>query len=248
MNLSNKKQLISGRHPVVEAIERGTPFDKLILQQGVRGDFEKEIRQLSKAFNIPLQVVPKERLSKLVRGNHQGIVGLISLITYNKLEDVLPLVYENSEIPLFVILDGITDVRNMGAIARSAECCGVNGLIIGKKGNAPINAEAIKSSAGALMKIPVCRENSLVNAVEYLQHSGIKVLASDLKADKMIYDVDLTGPAALIIGAEGPGVSKALLEKSDESFIIPQKGETDSFNASVATGIMLYEVLRQRAL
>ena len=248
MSIDKKKQIISGRHPVVEAIEAGTAFDKLLLQQGVRGEFEKEIRQLCKKNNIPLQVVPKERLSKIVRGNHQGIVGFISLIRYFKIEDVLPMIYEKSETPLIIILDGVTDVRNMGAIARSAECCGAHALVIGKKGNAPINTEAIKSSAGALMKIPVCRENSLVNTLEYLQLSGIKVFASSLQGKQMIYDLDFKVPTALIVGAEGEGISKALLEKADEHFIIPQKGQTDSFNVSVAAGIMLYEVLRQRVM
>ena len=240
------KQIIFGRHPVVDAIQSGTTFDKLILQQGIRGDFEKEIRALSKIHNIPLQVAPKERLAKLIGGNHQGILGFISLIPYYKLEDVLPMVYEKSEQPLFLVLDGITDIRNIGAIARSAEVSGAHALIIGKKGSAPVNADAIKSSAGALMKIPVCRESSLVGAVDYLQLSGIRVFASDLKGQKPIYDLDLTVPSAFILGAEGEGINRSLLEKADEAFIIPQKGSTDSFNVSVAAGIMLYELMRQR--
>ena len=242
----NNKQIISGRHPVVDAIQRGIAFDKLILQQGVRGDFEKEIRHLSKQFNIPLQVVPKERLSKLASGNHQGIVGIISLIPYYKLEDVLPLVYERSEVPLFLLLDGITDVRNIGAIARSAEISGAHALVIPKKGSAPINEDAIKSSAGALTKIPVCRVSSLASAIDYLKLSGIVVLASDLQASHMLYDLDLTVPTAFILGAEGQGINRSLLKQADIPFIIPQVGTTDSFNVSVAAGIMLYEVMRQR--
>ena len=150
------------------------------------------------------------------------------------------------KIPLIVILDGVTDVRNFGAIARSAEICGVHALVVPKKGSALINAEALKTSAGALTKIPVCRENSLITAIETIQMSGIKVMASSLKAEKMLFSFDLTEPVAMIVGAEGDGISTGVERKADELFIIPQVGTTDSFNVSVATGIMLYEVMRQR--
>ena len=240
------RHIIYGRHPVIDALQSGTTIEKLMLQQGIRGDFEKEIRNLSKALNIPVQVVPKEKLNRVVRGNHQGIIGYLSLIDYYRLEDVLPQVYEHSETPLFLVLDGITDVRNLGAIARSAEICGAHALVVPRKGSALINADAMKTSAGALAKIRVCREASLVKAVEYLQLSGIKVLSSDLRAQKKLHELDLKGPLAFVVGAEGEGVSKAIGEKADERFIIPQKGTTDSFNVSVATGIMLYEVLKQR--
>ena len=241
-----KKSIIYGRHPITDAINSGTSIDKIMLQQGIRGEFEKEIRHLTKANNIPLQVVPKERLSKFVRGNHQGIVGFLSMLTYYRLEDVLPMIYEKSETPLILLLDGVTDVRNFGAIARSAEVCGVHAIVIPQKGGARINEEAIKTSAGALTKIPVCREKSLISAMEYLQLSGIQIFASDLKATKKIYELDWTQPAAIVIGSEGEGVSFPVLKKVNENFIIPQKGTTDSFNVSVATGIILYEVMRQR--
>lgn len=238
--------MIFGRHPVVEAVKSGVAFDKLILQQGLRGDFEKEIRQLSRAFDIPLQVAPKERLKKWTTANHQGIIGLQSLITYHKLENLLPFVYEKSEMPLLLVLDGVTDVRNLGAIARSAECVGAHALIIPQKGSALINGEAIKTSAGALNRIPVCRESSLINAIEFLQQSGVAVLVSDLQAEELIYDLDLRGPVALVVGSEDTGISTGVAHRADERFIIPQEGSTDSFNVSVAAGIMLYEVLRQR--
>lgn len=242
-----ESQLIYGRHPVVDAIKRGIPIDKLLLQQGIRGEFEKEIRHLCKTFRIPMQVVPKERLGKLVRGNHQGIIGFLALLPYYLLEDVLPMIYEKSETPLIVLLDGVTDVRNLGAIARSAELCGAHALVIPRKGTAQINAEALKTSAGALNKLPVCRESSIGKAIEFLQLSGIQVLASDLKATKLIYELDLRGPTALILGSEDKGISSAIAEKADELFLIPQRGTTDSFNVSVAGGIMLYEVMRQRS-
>lgn len=241
-----KTQLIYGRHPVVDAIQNGMAMDKIMIQQGTRGDFEKEIRVLSKSFNIPLQFVPKERLTKMVRGNHQGIVGIVSLISYQLIEDILPLIYEKSEVPLLLLLDGITDVRNFGAIARSAACAGAHALIIPKKGGAAINSEAIKTSAGTLTTIPVCRESSLTKAVEYLQMNGIQVLASSLKGKRMLFELDLTIPTAIIMGAEGLGVHQNLIEKSDDLVIIPQQGGTDSYNVSVASGIILYEALRQR--
>jgi len=242
-----KKTLIFGRHPVLDAIRSGTPFDKLVLLQDLRGSFEKEIRQLSKLHNIPVQVVPKERLARLVKGNHQGVVGFLSFLSYYRLEDVLPGVFEKSETPLILLLDGITDVRNFGAIARSSEICGVHALVVPKKGSAQINAEALKASAGALTKIPVCREGSLITAIDFLRLSGIQVLASDLNASKRIYDLDFTLPTAIVLGSEGRGLSPAALKKVEQKFVIPQIGSTDSFNVSVATGIILYEAQRQRA-
>ncbi len=241
-----KNQLIYGRHPVIDAIKSGQALDKVFLQQGTRGDLEKELRQLSKKFNFPIQVVPKEKLNRMTSGNHQGVIAQASLITYYKIEDLLPMLYEKEEAPLLLLLDSITDVRNFGAIARSAECLGVNGLIIPKKGSAAINAEALKTSAGALTNLPVCRENSLDNTVEFLQHSGVNVVASSLKAKKQLKDLDLTIPTAIIMGSEDQGVRQSLLEKANEQFIIPQIGTTDSLNVSVATGIILYEAQRQR--
>lgn len=238
--------MIFGRHPVVEAVQAGIAFDKVILQQGIRGEFEKEIRQLCREYDIPLQVAPKERLRKWTTANHQGIIGLQSLISYHRLEDLLPFIYERSEMPLLVILDGVTDVRNLGAIARSAECVGAHGLIIPQKGSALINGEAMKTSAGALNRIPVCRETSLINAIGLLQESGVSVLVSDLQAEKAIYELDMRGPLALVVGSEDTGISAGVAQRANERFIIPQEGETDSFNVSVAAGIMLYEVLRQR--
>jgi len=245
--MSSKNDLIIyGRHPVVDTIRSGKPVDKLLLQQGIRGEFEKEIRHLCREFEIPFKVVPKDRLNKFSNGNHQGVIALLSPIQYFKIEDVLPMVYEQSRTPIFLLLDEVTDVRNFGSIARSAEVCGADAIIIPSKGAARINADALKTSAGALTKIPVCRSSSLMNAVEYLQLSGIQILASSLKGEKKLFELDLKVPTAFIIGSEGDGVSPALLRKADEQFIIPQLGETDSLNVSVATGIMLYEVMRQR--
>lgn len=244
--MKDTSHIIYGRHPVVDAIKSGQTIDKILLQQGTRGELEKEIRHLSKEFDIPVQYVPKEKLQQFTKGNHQGIVAFVSMVQYFRLEDVLPGIFEKSEMPLILLLDGVTDVRNFGAIARSAEIAGVQTIVVPLKGSALINAEAMKTSAGALSKIPVCRESSLAKAVEYLKLSGIRILASDLKAEKMIYEVDFGQPVAILIGSEGEGVNQALLREADELFKIPQIGTTDSFNVSVATGIILYESMRQR--
>ena len=239
--------LIFGRHPVMDAIRAGKKFDKVCLQKGTSGELEIKLRHLCKEHGIPLQYVPKERLNRTIRGNHQGLIGYLALIDYYRLDDVVPMIWEKGETPLILLLDRVTDVRNFGAIARSAEASGVHAIVIPKTGSALINADALKTSAGALTRLNVCRENSLVTALEYLQTAGIQVFASSLKAEKQIYEVDLHAPTALIIGSENEGVSQGLLDRVDGQFRIPQKGTTDSFNVSVAAGIMLYEVLRQRA-
>lgn len=244
--MAEANTFIFGRHPVIDAISAGSNFDRIYLQQGTRGDLEKEIRRLCRENDIPLQYVPKEKLNKMVRGNHQGIAGFLSLLTYQLLENVVPLVFEKGETPLLLLLDRVTDVRNFGAIARSAEICGVHAIVIPKAGSALINADAIKASAGALTRISVCRENSLVTSLEYLHNSGIQVYASDLKSSKMLFDIDLKTPVAVVLGSEDEGVQHALLSRVTDRFIIPQKGETDSFNVSVAAGIILYEAVRQR--
>jgi len=238
--------LIVGRNPVLEALQDNLEMDKVYLQVGVRGEFEKEIRKTCKLLNVPLAVVPKEKLNFMYRGNHQGIIGVASLIKYQKLEDILPKAYEDNESPLFVLLDKVTDVRNFGAIARSAEVFGAHAVVVSKKGGAIINEDAIKVSAGAILNIPVCREQSLGQSVEYLKDSGVTVFCADLSADKYIQECDFTGPVCIVMGAEGRGINPDLLQSIDNRFKIPQSGKTDSLNVSVATGIILYEIKRQR--
>jgi len=240
-----KEELIYGRHPVLDAIRAGRELDKVMLQRGTRGEFEKEVRALCKEHDIPLQYAPKERLQKWTKGNHQGIIALLAMIPYYRLEDLIPMLYEREDVPLIVILDGVTDVRNFGAIARTAECAGAHALVIPRKGAARINADAMKTSVGALAHLPVCREDSLNNAIDLLKMSGIQVFASDLKGEKILHELDFTVPTAIVLGSEDEGVSHGILNKS-ERFVIPQKGKTDSYNVSVAAGMMLYEVLRQR--
>lgn len=244
--MTQDKQLIFGRHPIIDALRDGKNFDRIFLQQGTHGDFERELRRLAKERDVPLQVTPKERLNRLTRKNHQGVIGFLAAIPYYRVEDVLPLIYEKGENPLFLLLDGVTDVRNFGAIARSAEIMGVHAIVIPHKGAAQINADAIKTSAGALTKIFVCREKSLVSTIDWLKMNGINTFASDLQAARPINKLDMTGPTAIIIGSERTGVSPHVLRGAHENFIIPQRGTTDSFNVSVATGIALYEIDRQR--
>jgi 23S rRNA (guanosine2251-2'-O)-methyltransferase len=239
---------ICGRNPVLEALKEKKEVAKIWLQQGTRGELEKEIRRLGRERNIPVSYVPKIKLDKMVRGNHQGIAALLSPMTFVELQDLVPHTFEKGEPPLFVILDGVTDIRNLGAIARSAEVLGAHGLIFSSENSGQINEEAVKSSAGALMRIPVCRVKSLGKALEYLSASGVFLLAADLQAEKPVYSLDLTEPIAILLGSEGAGLSIQSLERADETFIIPQFGETDSLNVSVSCGIILYEVSRQRSL
>ncbi len=239
--------LIYGHHPVVEAIEAGKPVEKVFFQQDLRGELEKEIRHLTKAHDIPLQVVPKEKLNKLVRGNHQGVAAWLALVEYQALDAVLPFVFEQGEVPLLLLLDGITDVRNFGAICRSAECAGAHAVVVPQSGSAPANEDAMKASAGALARVRLCRVRSIFSTVEWLQESGVQVFATAL-SDKSVplYQADFTGPTALLLGSEGEGLHRKLLKMADQVVKIPQVASFDSYNVSVAAGIALYEVLRQR--
>lgn len=240
------KQLIFGKHPVLEAIEAGKQIDKIFLQRGIEKYFTNEIIKHTRQKNIALQFVPVEKLNRLTNGIHQGIVGFLSLINYYNLEDILPHIYEQGETPLFLILDEITDVRNFGAIARTAEGAGVHGLIIPQKGAAQINAEAMKSSAGALNKIYVCRENDLLKAIKFLKLNGIQLVATDLKVSKNIFECDFKIPTAIILGSEAQGISPPILRQVDEIIRIPMFGTMESFNVSVACGMILYEAMKQR--
>ena len=242
------KNLIYGRHPVMDAIQSGKTIEKVFLMQGTTGPLEKELRKLSQLHGFPLAMVPKEKLQKMVPNNHQGVAAQISLIEYKRLDDILPFIYEKGEMPLFLILDGVTDVRNLGAIARSALLCGVHAIIVPTKGSALVNADAVKSSAGAIYDVDICRVKSLVNTINYLKESGVQVFATNIPSDKGVHQLDFSGPTAIVMGSEGDGVGKGVLKVVDQEFWIPQIGNTNSFNVSVASGIVLYETLRQRHL
>lgn len=242
------KNLIYGRHPVLDAINSGKTIEKVFLMQGTTGPLEKELRKLSQMHGFPMSMVPKEKLQRMVPQNHQGVAAQIGLIEYKSIEDVLPFVFEKGEMPLFLILDGVTDVRNLGAIARSALLCGVHAIIVPSKGTALVNADAVKSSAGAIQNIDICRVKSLVTTIRYLRDSGVQVFASNIPSEKGLHELDLTGPTAIVMGDEGEGVGKGILKEVEQEFWIPQIGDTNSFNVSVASGIVLYESMRQRHL
>ena len=245
--MKSKHQIIFGRHPVVDAIKEGQPVDKVLLLQGTRGELEKKLRLLCREKLIPITMTPKAKLDKLTfNKNHQGVIAFISPVRFYQIEDMVPHIFEKGETPLLLILDGVTDTRNFGAITRSAEIFGVHAIIVPLKGSAQIGADAVKTSAGALLKVPICKVKSLNNTIEYLQSSGIQVFASSLEADTTIDKLDFNAPAAIVLGAEDMGVTTGVLRNADQTFIIPQIGSTDSLNVSVSAGVMLYEVQRQR--
>lgn len=241
-----KKNIIAGRNPVTEALKQKQMIDKILVFKNASGDSIKEIRELAKGLNIPVQYVPNEKLNSLTNINHQGVIAFKSGIVYHDLQQVIDWVNEKGETALFLILDGVTDVRNIGAIARTAVCCGSQAIIIPDKGVGALNEDAIKSSAGALEQINICRVNSLMKTVDTLHLNGIKVYASEMTADKKIYELPLTEPAAVIMGSEDKGVFPALMKICDEQFKIPMAGSFESLNVSVATGMILYEAMRQR--
>ena len=237
--------LIFGIRPVVEAIEAGREIEKLYIRKGAEGQLMTELRDLCLRHRVRVQEVPVEKLNRLVRGNHQGVVAQIAAIAYVQLDDILERVPDD-ETPLVVVFDGVTDVRNFGAIARSAECAGAHGLIAPLKNSAPVNAEAIRASAGALTTIPVCRVGSIRNTIKTLQAEGFQVGAATEKSRKLLYDADLRRPTALVMGAEETGISKEVLKLCDERLAIPLIGRIESLNVSAAAAVMLFEVVRQR--
>ena len=237
--------LIFGIRPVVEAIEAGREIEKLYIRKGAEGQLMTELRDLCLRHRVRVQEVPVEKLNRLVRGNHQGVVAQIAAIAYVQLDDILERVPDD-ETPLVVVFDGVTDVRNFGAIARSAECAGAHGLIAPLKNSAPVNAEAIRASAGARTTIPVCRVGSIRNTIKTLQAEGFQVVAATEKSRKLLYDADLRRPTALVMGAEETGISKEVLKLCDERLAIPLIGRIESLNVSAAAAVMLFEVVRQR--
>ena len=241
-----KMQYLFGMHPVLEAVKAGKKFDKVLLKQGLEGAQFRELMELLKINEIPFQFVPGERLNRAVRGSHQGVLAYLSQIEYVDIEQLVNNALGRSDNPLLVILDGVSDVRNLGAIARSLECAGGCGIIVPAKGGAAINAEAVKASAGALMRIDTCKVSNLRVAAYYLQQSGFKLIAATEKTDNLIYDLDMTGPCAIIMGSEGKGISQSMLALADERAAIPMTGEITSLNVSVASAIFMYEAVRQR--
>ena len=241
-----KSSVIIGRQPVVEALESGRAIDKIMLQANASGDIIGKIRQLAKQHNVPIQVVPPEKLSSITRSNHQGCIALAALVKYLELQQVIDHVVSSGSVPLFLMLDGVTDVRNIGGMARTAVCCGAQAMIIPDKGVGALNEEALKASAGALEKIQVCRVNSLLKAIDDLHMNGIRVFVSEMSSKKKLPDLDFSGPSCIVMGSEQKGVQPYISKAADEHFSIPMAGDFDSFNVSVAAGIILYEAMTQR--
>lgn len=243
-----KPDMIYGTRAVMEAIVAGREIERLFIQKGLNNELLRELLRLVRERNLSFSYVPAEKLNRLTPKNHQGVVCLLSSVTYASLDDLINFAYSHGREPFFIILDRITDVRNFGAIARTAECAGVDGLIIAEKGNAPVSGDAMKTSAGALNHLPVCREKDLRKTVKFLQDNGIVVIACTEKASKIIYDAGFNRPVALIMGSEEDGISDDLLRISDELVKIPMSGKIGSLNVGVAAGIAIYEVVRQRIL
>ena len=229
----------------MEAIEAGRQIEKVYVRKGAEGQLLGELREMCRRRNINVQEVPVEKLNRLTRGNHQGVVAQIAAITYVELAEILEGVPQD-ETPLIVVFDGVTDVRNFGAIARSAECAGAHGLIVPVKNAAPVNADAMKTSAGALAKIPVCRVGSIRNTLKILQNEGMQVVAASEKSTTVIYDADMTKPTVVVMGSEDTGISKEVLKMCDVQLAIPIVGSIESLNVSAAAAVILFEAVRQR--
>jgi 23S rRNA (guanosine2251-2'-O)-methyltransferase len=243
---SKNKNIIYGIRPVIEAINNDKEIEKVLLQKGAGGENFRELFHLIRQRNIFFQYVPAERLNRYTTGNHQGVVCFMSSVVYQSIYDILPFLYEAGKTPFLLALDKITDVRNIGAIARSAECAGVDAIILPSKGSSQLNEDAIKTSAGALHKIPVCRHDKFHDVLVYLKESGIELVACMEKANDMFYQHDYFNPVCILMGNEYDGISAQYLSLCDKKVRIPMVGSIDSLNVSVATGIMLFEVLKNR--
>jgi 23S rRNA (guanosine2251-2'-O)-methyltransferase len=242
-----KTDMIYGTRAVIEAIHAGKEIEKIMIQSGLSNDLIKELIAIARERQVPYTFVPPEKLKRLSSKNHQGVICLLSSVAYASLDNLIDRAYSEGREPFLLILDRITDVRNFGAIARTAECAGIDGIVIGEKGSAPITSDAMKTSAGALNHMPVCREKDLKKTLKMLRDNGIRVVACTEKAGKSIYDIEVSGPVALIMGSEEDGIADTLLRDADELAKIPMKGKIGSLNVSVATGIAIYEIIRKRS-
>lgn len=245
-NQMKENEMIFGIRAVIEAILAEKEIDKILVKRDLQSDLSKELFDALKGKEIAVQRVPAERLDRVTRKNHQGVIAFIPAISYQKLEDIIPFLYEQGKNPFIVLLDGVTDVRNFGAIARTCECAGVDAIVIPSKGSVTVNADAMKTSAGALHVLPVCKEKSITQAIKFLQESGVKVYAASEKAYENYTAVTYEGPVAIVMGAEDTGVSMDNLRMCDQMVKIPQFGTIGSLNVSVASSILVYEVVRQR--
>ena len=244
--MTEKNEMIFGVRAVIEAIQAGKEIDKILIKKDIQSDLARDLFAILKQTSIPVQRVPVERIDRITRKNHQGVVAFISPVTYQHTEDLVPFLFEQGKNPLFIMLDGITDVRNFGAIARTCECAGVDAIIIPSKNSVSVNADAVKTSAGALLTLPVCRELNLTQTLRFLKNSGFKIIAATEKGDYDYTKADFSSPTCLIMGAEDKGVSYDNLALCDEWVKIPLFGSIESLNVSVAAGILIYKAIEQR--
>lgn len=237
---------IFGIRAIIEAIRFGKQVDKILMKIGQNNELTQELTELIRENHIPVQRVPVERLDRITRKNHQGVIALMSPISFCQVEDVVAQVFDEGHMPFIVALDGVTDVRNFGAIVRSAECAGVDAIVVPEKGASRIGPDAVKTSAGALHKVPVCRTSSMKKTLQMLMDSGLKVCGATEKTDNLYYNQDLTGPVCLVMGAEDTGLSDDVMRLCEPLVKIPILGEIESLNVSAAAAVLLYEVVRQR--
>lgn len=237
---------IFGIRAVMEAVEAGREIDKVLIRKDLSGSLASELLGVLRTHKVVTQRVPEERINRITRKNHQGVVAFLSAVSYHSLSHIVPELYEEGITPFIVVLDGITDVRNFGAIARTCECAGVNAIVIPERGSVSVGADAVKTSAGALMSLPVCRERSLSNAVKFLKECGYTIVAATEKSDTRYTEGDYRGPVAIVMGSEDTGISEDIMRQCDMPVAIPQFGRIQSLNVSVAAGVMIYEVVRQR--
>lgn len=242
----SQKDMIFGIHAVLEAIEAGKDIDKILIRKELQGELANELFTALSGKNIPIQRVPIEKLNHLTQKNHQGVIAFTASIEYQHINDIIPTLYEQGKNPFIVVLDGITDVRNFGAIVRTCECAGVHAIVVPTRGSAAANGDAVKTSAGALHHLPICRENQLTDTIQYLKNSGLRIIGATEKARKSYNQVDYNDPVVFVMGAEDTGISAEIVKMCDETVAIPILGNIGSLNVSVAAGILLYEAVRQR--
>ncbi len=242
-----KNDYIFGIRAVIEAVESGKEIDKVLVRHELKGELARELMDVLKRHKVLVQKVPAEKIDRITRKNHQGVLAILSAVTYDSLANLVPILYEKRKTPFVVLLDGVSDVRNFGAIARTCECAGVDAIVIPRRGGVGVNGDAMKTSAGALNYLPVCRETGILNAVKYLKDSGFSICAASEKSSVNYTKGDYTGPVAIVMGAEDVGISPDVLRFCDQVVSIPQVGHIGSLNVSVAAGVMIFEVVRQRS-
>ncbi len=242
----NQENYIYGLRAIIEAVEAGRQIDKVFIKKDLQGDLASELLAVLRQNRILTMRVPVERINRITRKNHQGALAILSAIEYTRVGILVPELYEQGRLPLMIALDGITDVRNFGAIARTAECCGADAILIPERGSVSVGADAVKTSAGALLRLPVCRERNLASAVRFLRDNGYRAVAVSEKVETNYTEADYTGPTVLVMGAEDVGISAEVMRECDTMVSIPMFGQIQSLNVSVAAGVMMYEAVRQR--